>query len=188
MWVNEKNFIDRLRKKDEKALNYIVDKYSSIVNGVVRKVLGVTKDEGIIEECIYDVFLSVWDNIDKFKGENINFKNWIAGISRYKAIDYYRKEKKKLVKIEITDNFDDEKVLENPLDYILEREMSNFIREIIDSCEEPDRSIVIMKVFLGYKTSYIANELNLSNANVDTRFSRIRKKLRENYKNFSMEG
>ncbi|MGL4991895.1 MAG: sigma-70 family RNA polymerase sigma factor [Sarcina sp.] len=188
MWINEKNFIDKLRKKDEKALNYIVDKYSSVVNGVVRKILGITKDEGIIEECIYDVFFNAWNNMDKFKGENIDFKNWIAGISRYKAIDYYRKEKKKIEQIEIRDNLDNEKNLDTPLDYILERELSSFLREIIDSCEEPDKSIIIMKVFLGYKTSYIANKLNLSNANVDTRFSRIRKKLRINYKNFSMEG
>ncbi|MGL4740870.1 MAG: sigma-70 family RNA polymerase sigma factor [Sarcina sp.] len=188
MWINEKNFIEKLRKKDEKALNYVMDKYSSVVNGVVRKVLYVTKDEGVIEECIYDVFLSIWENIDKFKGRNIDFKNWVAGVSRYKAIDYYRKEKKKFRQIEIIDNFDNEESLDTPLDCILEEEVSKFIRETVDSCEEPDKSIIIMKVFLGYKTSYIANKLNLSNANVDTRFSRIRKKLRENYKKFSMEG
>ena len=48
----------------------------------------------LIEECISDVFVSVWNNIDKFKGDYNNFKNWIAGISKYKAVDYYRKERR----------------------------------------------------------------------------------------------
>ena len=37
------------------------------------------------------MFLAVWANIDSFRPERSSFLNWIAGISRYKAIDYKRK-------------------------------------------------------------------------------------------------
>lgn len=188
MWVNQNNFIDKLRKKDEKALNYVIDKYSSVVTGVVRKVLACTKDEGLIEECIYDVFISLWNNIDKFKGDKNDFKNWIAGVSRYKAIDYYRKEKKKLMEVELFYEIESEKEMKSALDEMIDKEEIKELENTIDAYDEPDRSIIIMKVFLDYKSNVIAEKLNMSRSNVDTKFSRARKKLRENYKKMSMEG
>ena len=181
MWINQNNFLEKLRKKDEKALNYVIDKYSNVVIGVVRKVLACTKDEGLIEECIYDVFISVWNNIDKFKGDTDSFKNWIAGVSRYRAIDYYRKEKKRLIEIEFSNEIGKKENVESILDEIVSKEEIKELKDTIDSYSEPDRSIIIMKVFLGYKTSRIAESLNMTNSNVDTRFSRVRKKLRKIY-------
>lgn len=56
MKINEENYLIELCKKNEKALEYIIDKYSAIVNGVVRKVLLPLENNGLIEECISDVF------------------------------------------------------------------------------------------------------------------------------------
>lgn len=95
MKCNKKNYISRLKKGKEDALEFIVDLYLPIVKGVIYKVLYNLKNEGIVEECINDVFLSVWNNIDKFKGEEEDFKKWICSIAKFKAIDYYRKEVKK---------------------------------------------------------------------------------------------
>ena len=39
MKCNEENYVERLQKKKEDALNYIVDKYFSIVKATVVKVL-----------------------------------------------------------------------------------------------------------------------------------------------------
>lgn len=69
MKINEENYLIELCKKNEKALEYIIDKYSAIVNGVVRKVLLPLENNGLIEECISDIFFSVWNNIGKFSGE-----------------------------------------------------------------------------------------------------------------------
>lgn len=55
-------------------------------------------DDGIIEECINDVFVSVWNNSSKFKGNKDNFRNWIGAIARFKAIDYYRNISKNVMK------------------------------------------------------------------------------------------
>lgn len=104
MRIDRENFLTQMRRKDEKSLEYIIDIYSSLVNGIVRRVLEPLKNEGIIEECISDVFLSVWNNIDKFRGNNDNFKSWIGGISKYKAIDYYRKYSTEKGNTEIIDN------------------------------------------------------------------------------------
>lgn len=56
MRIDRENFLTQMRRKDEKSLEYIIDIYSSLVNGIVRRVLEPLKNEGIIEECISDVF------------------------------------------------------------------------------------------------------------------------------------
>lgn len=74
--------------KDEAALKFIIDKYSALVRFISRKYIS---DEESIEECVSDVFLGVWNNIDSFDFTKNSFKKWIASITRYKVIDYYRK-------------------------------------------------------------------------------------------------
>ena len=98
MKCNETNYIQRLKNHKEDALEYVVDKYIPLVKGTTYKVLAPLKNEWIIEECINDVFLSVWNNSDKFNGNNDDFKKWIFKIAKFKAIDYYRKEIKHLNK------------------------------------------------------------------------------------------
>ena len=128
----ELSLIHILRRKDEKSLEYIIDIYSSLVNGIVRRVLEPLKNEGIIEECISDVFLSVWNNIDKFRGNNDNFKSWIGGISKYKAIDYYRKYSTEKGNTEIIDNSisNGENLEENIIKGIETRNVMKLINEL----------------------------------------------------------
>lgn len=72
-------------------MEYIVDEYLPLVKRISYKILGPLSNEGLMEECINDIFLSIWNNAEKFKGDAIQFKSWVAAISRFKAIDYYRK-------------------------------------------------------------------------------------------------
>lgn len=78
MKLNETNYIQKLKNGDKKALDYIVDQYLPLVKGTVRKILMQFNDSGLIEECINDVFLSVWNNADKFKGKTEDFKKSIS--------------------------------------------------------------------------------------------------------------
>ncbi|TMU85812.1 sigma-70 family RNA polymerase sigma factor [Bacillus sp. BHET2] len=88
------NFITRLKKKKEDALEYIIDAYMPLVKTIATKILhnGNHLD---IDECINDVFLIVWQNSHQFKGEAEDFKKWIGMITKYKAIDRYRQAEKR---------------------------------------------------------------------------------------------
>lgn len=107
MIVNEKNFIQELRRKNEKALEYIIDKYGDLVETIVFKHL--YNLQHLQDECVSDVFLRCWENISKFDENKCSFKKWICAISKYKSIDYQRKYLKNnnLLNIEseiLTDN------------------------------------------------------------------------------------
>ena len=180
MKINEENYLIELCKKNEKALEYIIDKYSAIVNGVVRKVLLPLENNGLIEECISDIFFSVWNNIDKFSGENEKFKNWIAGISKYKAIDYYRKYSNEKYKTSDIDKhtLKDNKSIEE--DIILGIETRRVL-DLINLLKEPDKSIFVMKFLFGYSSRKISEKLGIGEGTINTKVSRARKKLRAKY-------
>lgn len=79
----------------------LIDEYSGLVASVVRKNLG--KLINYEEECISDVFLAIWDNIDSFDKDKNSFKNWICVIAKYKAINYKKKYLDKIETSEIDD-------------------------------------------------------------------------------------
>ena len=92
MRINSNNFLEQLKKENPKALDYVLDIYAPLIKGIVSRTLMPLGDCGIIDECISDVFIAIWNNSQKFKGDNIKFKSWICAIAKFKAIDYYRKK------------------------------------------------------------------------------------------------
>ena len=174
MRCTEKNYISRLKKEKEDSLEFIVDKYLGLVKSAVYKVLSPLERDGIIDECINDVFLSVWNNANKFNGEELDFKKWIYKIAKFKAIDYYRKE------IKNSDvSLEDKEISTNRLveEEIINTENRNELIELINTLEPLDRDIFIMKFFLGIKSDDIAKKLELSRAAIDNRIYRGKKKL-----------
>ncbi len=89
MKINEENFIIQLRRKNEKALDYVIDNYGWIIKSIVKKHL--YNLQSVQAECINDVLMGIWNNIDTFDENKSDFKNWVAGIAKFKSIDYKRK-------------------------------------------------------------------------------------------------
>lgn len=174
--TNEKNFVKRLKSKKEDALEWTYDKYIGFVKRIVYDVLNTFNNNGVIEECINDIFMGVWNNIDKFTGDNDDFRNWIGAIAKFKSIDYHRR----LIK-NCEDNFENidiahEKTIE---DEILEEEDRKEILNILNELEEIDKKIFIMKYFMGMKCEDIGVKLNLTKSAVDSKLYRGRKKLKK---------
>lgn len=185
MRVNKENFLIELRKKNEKSIDYIIDIYGSLIYGIVKRVLAPLGNEGLVEECVNDVFLGVWNNIDKFQGDKNNFKNWIGGISKYKAIDYYRKyvqDKEKFHPID--DNISTNNNLEE--DIISGIETKKVIN-LVKMLKEPDKSIFIMKFLYGYTSKKISSVLGITISSIDTKVNRGRKVLKQQYEVIRME-
>ncbi|EEL51296.1 MULTISPECIES: sigma-70 family RNA polymerase sigma factor [Bacillus cereus group] len=185
MKSNEKNFIKRLQRQKEDALEFIVDTYLPLIKGITHKVLIPLKNDGLIEECINDIFLSVWHNANKFHGEAEDFQKWIAAIAKFKAIDYYRKANKE---VEITSDDLDVNKGRSAEDEFIVIEDRNELVKIINELEPVDQKIFIMKFLLGFKTEEIGEKLGLTRAAVDNRIYRGKKKLQKNATNLSLGG
>jgi RNA polymerase sigma-70 factor (ECF subfamily) len=179
MKIDENNFVLELKKHNKKALDFLFNNYKRLVYKVVLSVLKDRSSEQDIEECVADVFIAVWKNIDKYDASITGFKKWLVSICKYKSIDYLRKESIR----PITSNLDEQ--LGDPFENIeltmIQKENFKALRSLIDSMNEIDKQIFVKKYLLDEKTIDIANSLSLSRSIVDNRLSRGRKTLRQKW-------
>lgn len=178
MKINDTNFIEQLKRKNPKALDYVIDGYSSLINGITIKTLISIGDRGIIDECVSDIIIAIWNNSHKFKGDKNKFKSWIAAIAKFKSIDYYRKYSKVLNNEIIDENLTSGKSTE---DYFIEELESSKLISIIEGLDEPDRSIFVRKFLLDEKSKSISEALGLTVSNINTRISRGKEKIRKQF-------
>ncbi|WPC41693.1 sigma-70 family RNA polymerase sigma factor [Clostridium sp. JS66] len=177
MNIDENNFIEQIRKKNAKALEFVVDEYSNLVFRVVRTVLNLGFHAQHAEECVNDVFWAVWNNIESFDLEKGNFKYWITAIAKYKAIDYKRKLFKHSTDKSIDDyNLQDELNVENAL---ISKENREEILTAINGMRPEDKEIFIRRYFLYEGIENIAKIFGVDRNLVDKRLSRGRKFLKE---------
>ena len=185
MKSNETNFIQRLQFGKEDALEYIVNNYLSLIKGITYKVLSPFQNEGMIDECVNDIFLSVWHHAKDFDGDSAKFKSWICSIAKFKAIDYYRKAAKNM---EVAgDNLEPPTANSVEID-LLRNENRGELLQLINRLEPIDQQIFIRKFFLGEHSEDIARRLGKTKASIDNRIYRCKKKLKVHASDFLTGG
>lgn len=175
MKITEDNFVQQLKQGNEMALHYVIDRYGGLAKSIIGKHLYNLKH--VEEECLDDVFLAIWDNIDTYSPEKSSFKNWLAGVTKFKAIDYKRKHLKHLNRENI-----EELHLESPMcveKIILEKELSQELNSLLDNLKEVDRQLFINYYVNEEKIDSIAKKMNVKSGYLYNRLSRARKKLRQ---------
>ena len=185
MKSNETNFIQRLQLGKEDALEYIVDKYLPLIKGVSYKILSPFKNEGMIDECVNDILLSVWHHRMDFEGNSIKFKNWICAIAKFKAIDYYRRAIKN---IEISSDALEFAPSDSVEKVLVQIENRSELMHLINRLEPMDQQIFIRRFFLGESAEDIAYSLGKTKASVDNRIYRCKKRLKIHAPNFLTGG
>lgn len=84
MDITEDNYVAGLQAKNEKALKFFIEHDGWIVKSIVHKMMAKYPDKQ--EECMNDIFLAVWRNVDRvysrvFRGKKKLKKNnrWLGG-------------------------------------------------------------------------------------------------------------
>jgi RNA polymerase sigma-70 factor, ECF subfamily len=175
--ITETNLAEQLKHKNTKALDYLVDTYSNLLYKVIYNILGNYGEKGLIEECLNDVLLSIWNNSSMFLGRPEKFVHWICVIAKYKAIDYQRKLTKNKETVDINDC-----IIVSGLtteDKVLANENKKELFEYINKMKDLDKKIFIMRFYLGEDINEIAGKLGVSRNVVDTRLSRGKKLLKQ---------
>ena len=174
MKIVEENFIFQLRIKNEKALDYVVDNYGWIIKSIVKKHLYSLQSTQ--DECINDILLAVWTNIDKFNEERSEFKNWLAGISKYKSIDYKRKYLKDLEYENIDDlNISVEDGIYNE---IIAKELEIETYDLLNCLKKEDRDLFLKLYVEEQEIDKISKETGMKKDVIYNRVSRGKKKIK----------
>ena len=170
--MNEKKIIQGIKNRDEKSLRAFIDSYGPVMKASIYKVL--TFNENVRMEVLNDSVLAVWDNIDSFNPARSSFKNWCAGVARYKAIDALKKE----IRHKSVDLDEVSPYLSTDDDISIDE-----TEEILKVLDEKDREI-FRKLFIeGYSYDDLTKIYDISKAGLYNRVARSKKKIKEEIQN-----
>ena len=174
--IDDDNFLIEIENRNEDALRYIIEKYGGLVRSVIGKHLYLLTEEQ--EECFDDVFLNIWEHIDSFDKRQNSFKNWIAGIARYRSIDYLRRYRKRFEDAALPEDIAAE---DRELLRLVEQEISEETEAILQ-CLKPDDRDLFEKIYIEEMSMEAVCESFQTNQNVIyKRISRARKRMRERF-------
>lgn len=181
MKTSSANFITRLKKQKEDALEYIIDAYLPLVKTIATKILYNMKQSDT-DECVNDVFLTIWQNAHQFEGDAEDFRKWIGMITKYRAIDCYRQAKKRIEREQSDAPLERKASAVQTDETVLKSEERHALLFAISQLKEIDRDIFMMKYYLELSNSEIADNFGLTKAAIDNRLYRGKKLLATNTK------
>lgn len=154
----------------------MIDEYSGLVSIIVQNHLNSNFSQEDIEECVSDIFIVAYNNIDKFDIRKGTIKGFLATISKRKAIDIYRKNK------QVNNLAFNEDILQTNYDdissHLYIKERNKILINAIENLDEPDKTIIIRKYLLKDSSKSISNALNIKINTIDKRASRALVKLK----------
>lgn len=178
MKADENNFVNLIRQGREEGIRYVIETYGGLLKSVVRKRLSPWPDR--MEECMNDIFLGIWRNIDRFDEEKGSFAGWAAGAARLEAIDMLRRIKRQPQTVSLEDV---EIPREDPaFEELAEQELSREAEEIL-ACLQPKDQELFRRIFLEEEEPETAGDaLGISRDNVYVRLFRGKRKIRSKFR------
>ena len=104
--MNDEDLIQQIIRGNTIAFRHLVDKYSNMVWFLV---LRMVKQHEDAEDLCQDIFLKVYRDIKKFRGDS-KLSTWIGSVAYHTATDYLRKKGREKVmftddvRLEFADN------------------------------------------------------------------------------------
>lgn len=173
--MEDVHLIKGIKKRDQRSLEKLMDKYLNYVFTIANNILGDFLETEDIEEVCIDVFISLWNNADKIDSSYKELKPYIAAIARNTARNKFKTAGDCTESLDDSINLMDSYKIEEK---ILQRETSQLLKSLISELVEPDREIIIRYYFFYEKVKDIANRLNLNENTVKTKLSRSRERLK----------
>ncbi len=189
--IPDEELIMQIRKGDNKAQNYLLEKYKNLVSMKANRFFLVgAEDDDIIQEGMIGLFKAI-QSFDTEKNNSFKtFANLCVERQLITAIKTSNRQKHiplnssfSLNNTAYDENDDttvieilDTKFVEDPLDTITKREYMEFVESRIDKNLSTFEKQVLSKYIQGDSYIDIANKLNSPVKSVDNAIQRIRKK------------
>ncbi|MGY8824231.1 MAG: sigma-70 family RNA polymerase sigma factor [Candidatus Latescibacterota bacterium] len=182
--IEDVELVRRARSGDLDAFEWLLGRHQQ---RVLRVVLSIVKEPMDAEEVAQEVFLTVFEKIDKFRGD-ASFTTWLHRVAVNAALMQRRKKKadRSVSLDEVMPAFDDKGMIaanvgdwtERAEDPVLQQEARAVIEAAVDKLEEIYRTVFTLRDIQGFSTEETAGILDLSVAAVKTRLHRARLFLR----------
>lgn len=188
--------------RDHRAMEALIARYSREITYFVRTLLEGIGTPQDVEECVSDLFVAAWKEIEDFDPNRGAFRTWLTMRAKYLALDLRRQVQRRQALLaprqersegseapelgraradgESTSGPADCADLAESVDGLLERrERQAELRTALAELPELDRLLVYLRYFRLETTDQIAARTGLTNRAIDTRLWRSRKALRD---------
>lgn len=179
----DQEIVKLLAERDEKAIELMAERYEKLIRYIAVTIL--QHRETAVEECINDVYLKIWTHGGGYDYEKASFKTYLKAITRNTALNHLRK----LKRLEELEGMDESDTLQS--EYIdhsqnLEQKMIfqeevQALNKILHDLKKKDRELVLRRFYYLQSTKHIAAAMGMSENAVDSKLSRLRKKIKKHY-------
>ena len=175
MEIDEKNYMEQLKKGNEEALLYIIEEYGWVIKTIVTRHMADLVSYQ--EDCINDIFWDIWKNAKRYHPKQGTFQNWISGIARFKCIDYRRKYSSDLKNKTIEDI---ELIGDGEVNIpFLDKELEKEIEELLECLTKTERELFIKLYVEEMDVTEVSEKTGIKKENIYNHLSRGRKKMRK---------
>ena len=168
--MKDKEILALLREKDPRGMEALMARYSRLVRYVVG---GVLRDAHDAEECVSDVWMSMWEKAERFDESLGSLTTWLTAVARNAAINAARAAARRAGE----PLHEDHPSPDTPEDALLRAERARALQAVINRLEPRERDLFYRKYYYMQSVRQMAAELSLPERAVEGRLYRLRKRL-----------
>jgi RNA polymerase sigma-70 factor (ECF subfamily) len=143
---------------------------------VYRFVLRLTREEGLAEDVVSEVFLDVWRQAGQFEGRS-SVSTWLLAIARFKALSARRKRVGEELDEEAAEAVVDE--ADDPEVVLQKKDKGALLRKCLSALTAEHREIIDLVYYHEKTVEEVSQIVGIPEATVKTRMFYARKKLGE---------
>lgn len=175
---DELHLVERLRARDEAALDTLYERYAGVVHAIALRIIGQPADA---EDVVVDSFWQVWQQSENYDASRGQVRSWIVTIARSRALDRLRvlrrspladAEEVKVAGREVAGD-------DNPEQAAWLSQKSSIVRAAMASLPREQRQALELAYYLGLSQSEVAERLGEPLGTIKTRIRLGMMKLRE---------
>lgn len=174
--LDDLQLVRLVQQSDTQAFSVFYDRYVKLVYSISFNILG---EHPLAEEVTQDVFLKIWNQIDRYDPALSKVNTWLSRIARNRSIDVLRKHKHinrqaNWADLEIEGNPD----MPTPEERTELRMTKQRVRAALLQLPEEQRAVLALAYFKNLSQREIAEELGEPLGTVKTRVRLGMQKLR----------
>lgn len=174
--IEDIKLVNSVLQGDIESFNIIVSKYELMV---LKFIYNMIKQKEAAEDITQEVFITIYNKLYLYDKKH-SFSNWILQVSKNKCIDYMRKYNK-VYESDIDEAYNVSSKDMSPEEIAEFNETKLSIKKYIETLEEIDKQILILRYSQNLTFIDIAEILKLTESTVKRRYYKVR----ENYKGFA---
>jgi RNA polymerase sigma-70 factor, ECF subfamily len=166
-----------LKNKNQESFSNLYDSYSRALYGVTFKMV---KDNEVAEDILQEVFIKIWEHIDKYDSSKGTLFTWMINITRNSCRDYFRSKHYQTQKL-VSENSLEKINTGNEDSFVTYQDENYELNELTQRLESKYKEIIDLVYIYGYSQEEVSKMLNLPIGTVKTRSRTAIKMLRELY-------